>query len=214
MPLTRDDAVSRIQNLLGYTTARTAEIQNALQDAQLELEQDAYLPWFLLTDASVPTQLVTVASSRAVALPTGFLREYEDDALYYLNADDEFIPLEKDELEYLNTTFLATSGVPQAYAITLSSFIIFPLPDAVYNLRINQYYKADAILSSNITNQWLTYTHELIIGEAGMKIAPGLRDSAGISIFKSMAIRGKKRLISGSEAREHANRRYIMGGPD
>ena len=135
--MTRDEAVTRIQRTLGFTTANTTEIRDALQDSQVELERSAELPWFLLSEVA---SISTVKDEERILLPTDFLREWEDDALWYFNgtADldaDKWVPLTKDDIQFLRGHRPSTGPPPEAYAIDGLYFRIFPTPDAVYTLK-------------------------------------------------------------------------------
>ncbi|MFQ5741990.1 MAG: hypothetical protein ACE5HV_00195 [Acidobacteriota bacterium] len=213
--MTRDEAVTEVQRGLGFRTDLATEIITALKTVQSELERRATLPWFLLTEVASAS---TVKDEERVPVPSDFLREYEEDALHYFNGatgvadEDVWTPLAKDDLEFLRDE-LPGSGAPQAYALDVKYFRVFPTPDAVYTLK-QIYYKTDTVLNSNIENQWLKYAHALLIGEAGIKIASGLRDKEGLPLFQSMAQRGANDLLVENEARAHEGRRYIMGGPD
>jgi hypothetical protein len=210
----RDDARQRVQNTLGFRTDRADEIVDALRDAQVNLEQEPVLPWFLKTE--VTSQSTTDGEERVV-IPPNFLRENDEDALWYFNASatdpaNEWTPLAKDELEILRETHPG-SGSPLAYHLDDLYFRIFPTPDAAYLLKII-HYKEAAVLTSNIENDWLKYFPYLMIGEAGRLIAPGFRDAQGKATFDEWAIQGRERMLRAVEAREHAGQRYIMGGPD
>ena len=211
----RTAATVVIQDQLGFSSAHASRIVIALKNAQTRREQDPFLPWFLKTDSAI--QPVTVADQRTVALPTGFLREVEDDALYYVNADEssKLIPMEKqDHLDYLYNTYGVTEGTPAEYFVGKTNFHIFPLPDAVYTLQLNQYYKAATSLASDVENDWLLYAEDTIIGDAGYVIAKALRDRKAQDFFKVMQREGTARMILGTTAREEENVEHQMGGDD
>lgn len=212
----RGQAVSRVQQKLGFSTVLASQIATALQDAQTELEHDVFLPRFLQGEAT----LATVASTATVALPTDFLREYEQDGpLWYLDASLGEHELVKDDAWFLRQSFLGsedvpTTGVPRGYALAGANIRLFPTPDAVYSLRL-AYYKAEPALSADsIENKWLINAHELLIGMAGKEIAEAKRDLNGVVFFTNMEARGRKKLYHADEARDHENRRYVMGGED
>lgn len=204
--MTRDDAVTRIQRILGFRTDKATEIQDSLKDTQVELEGSPFLPWFLLTEVSTAS---TANAEERVGLPTGFLREYEEDALYYFNSDDEFVLLVKDDISFLRGSYPG-EGEPKAYALDDEYYRIFPTPDAVYKLK-QIFYKADAVLSSNVENLWLKHAHDLMIGEAGLKQTPLLNPESRVE-FTRLSNKGFQRLLNNTEARMHAHRRYVMGG--
>lgn len=207
----RDEAVLRIQRNLGFRKDLDAVIIDALQDSQEELEREPFLPWFLREDDF--TSLATTADVEKVALPAGFLREVEDDGLYYYDTTEAtYTSLGKEDIEFLRRVLPGT-GAPQAYWLSKDSIFIFPTPDAIYTLRLI-YYKADTKLATNVENAWLKHAFDLVIGVAGQKVAAPIRDANAFNIFKEMEAKARARMLADSEAREHEHRRYIMGGVD
>ena len=212
----RDAAVSRIQRILHFRSDKSTEIVEELQNAQTYYEKRPNLPWFLLTTIQ---DLATVATVETVALPSSpvFLREYDEDALFYFNsaatADaDKWTELAKDDLDFLRETYPG-SGAPKAYALVNENFYIFPTPDAAYTLKFI-YYAEDTKLDTNVENEWLKHYPDLLIGYAGRMIAPPLSDAEAKAQFVEMETEARALLQAEIEAREHTNREYIMGGPD
>jgi hypothetical protein len=213
----RSAAVSRIQQYLGFRSDKSAEIITALQDTQTEFEREAELPWFLRNDGANPTLTLTI-STYGVNLPTGFLREIDEDndgGVFYYNstADDgeEWTQLEKMSEGAAREAYQDSTGAPEAYVLTETQLLVFPLADAAYILRF-PYYKADTTLGTDVENDWLKYAHELMIGNAGLKIAAALRDKDAIQIFAEMERRGRDRLMKENVSRQEANKVRIMGG--
>src|SRR3990167_6766699 len=152
----RSTAVTMVQRKLGFRTDQSSVIIDALQDAQLKFERGTTLPWFLITDV---TSITTTSGSHKVTFPTDFLREYEEDALWYFDSaadDDEQWNLLKKDSFYTLRQLYPGSGVPVAYAIHEGEFFIFPEPDAVYTLKLI-YYKKDTLLTTDVENDWLKY---------------------------------------------------------
>ena len=208
----RDAARARIQQTLAFRSDKETEILAALQDAQVMLERGAELPWFLLSEVA---SITTTDGEERMALPTDFLREWEDDPLWYFVAGsggdaDTWTELAKDDLALLRSKYPG-EGAPVAYALDVKYFRIFPTPDDTYTLKM-MYFKADAVLTTNIENQWLTYFPHLVIGEAGLLLATGLRDKDAIAIFQKWIDEGRDRMIVENEARMHASHGYVMGG--
>lgn len=210
----RSAAVTRIQRELGFRTDLSTEIIAALQDAQVELEEAVELPWFLKDEGL--SDMTTVADTQTVALPTGFIREFEDDALHIYDStadeDEQWTPLVKDTMEYLRANYPG-SGTPVGYCLGVSSYFLFPIPDAIFNLR-QVFYKKDTTLATDVENLWLEHAHDLMIGVAGQKIARALRDRNALVEFEKMEQKARFRLFYSGEAREHENKRYAMGGED
>ena len=210
----RDAAVDRIQEKLGFRTDQATRAVTALQDAQLKLERRPLLPWFLLTEvASVTAE----ANEERVGLPSNFLREYEEDALWLFNTTatepaDEWTELIKDDLSVLRNAHPGT-GDPIKYSLTGLYFRLFPTQTEDKTLKLI-YYKQAEVLSTNIENEWLKYASDLMIGMAGKDVATVLRDADAIAVFKDMITEGQAQLIIDTEARQHENTRYIIGGLD
>lgn len=214
MTMTRDEAVTEIQNTLAFRTDKSAEIVLALQRAQTKLEKGAVLPWFLQTEVASET---TVSGEERVAIPTDFLREWEEDPLWYFvvgtgGDDDAWTELAKEDLALARNKYPG-SGPPKVYVLDVSYFRIFPTPDDTYTLKMI-YYKTDVVLSTDVTNLWLTHLPYLMIGEAGRLFAPGLRDKDAVRQFLEWAAEGRREMLVENEARAHSSRRYVMGGND
>lgn len=212
----RDEAVARIQQKLGFRSDRSAEIVTALQDAQIRAELAAFLPWFLITEIASAT---TTSGEERCPVPDDFIREYEDEALWYFNSgasdpEDQWTELGKENLDFLRTEgSFGGSGPPQAYSLDGLNFRIFPTPDAAYPLRL-VYYARDTVLSTNIENNWLKYYPFWLIGDAGMDIAQDLRDRDAINWFTEKKDEARAQAIIDTTARAMANRRMVVGGLD
>jgi hypothetical protein len=209
----RSQAVARAQRILGFTTAHETALIEQLQDAQQEFEQDAELPWFLRREIS---SVSTTIDEERVQVPPDFLREVEEDALYYFDpaADDadKYTTLVKEELAFLRGDLPGT-GSPSHYALDGIYFRVFPTPDEVYTLKMI-YYAKDALLTTDIENDWLKYLPTLMIGRAGQVVAASTRNPEAVVEFKRLESLGLGLLIRGNVARAAAGRTYVMGGKD
>jgi hypothetical protein len=211
----RDTAVSRVQRQLGFRTDLNEQIVDAMQDAQVQLEAEETLPWFLQSEIS---SISTVVGEERVKLPSDFIREWEDDPLWYFNSsaeEDEDVWNELDkgtDLGVLRRTY-SGEGPPQAYHLTADYFRVFPTPDEIYTLKMT-YYKNALVLDTNIENVWLKYFPWLLIGKAGVSLASSLRDKNALTVFAALELTNHTAMVHDTEARRHANKRYIMGGPD
>lgn len=208
--MTRDEAVGWVQFQLGSRSDLVTRTQSALIAAQEELERQDFLPWFLRVE--LPVTLSEPNDAR-ILLPENFIREWEDSALYILKTDGKLAELEKQPLDDL-TGFYRNSapGFPVAYALDNQYFRLFPTPDAQYNLRMF-YYGHDDALTSNIENKWLRYAPWMLIANALLLMAPGLRDTAAYSMAEKKAAAAKSDLVRAGEDRDIAQRRLVMGGP-
>lgn len=210
--MTRDEMVARIQRLLAFRSDKSLEIQAAIIDAQNRLEQGQFLPWFLKTEVA---SISTVSGEERVPLPTEFLREDEDGALWYYNgaatnAEDVWRELRKGFLDQLRAEYPG-EGAPCAYYLDYCYFRIFPTPDDAYTLKM-RFFKEDAKLTTNFENKWSKLAPELLVGMAGFEIASALRDTAAMQTFALIRDADLNRLVGQDTAREGENFRYIMGG--
>lgn len=208
--MTRDEAVSWVQFHLGSRTDLTTQAQNALNAAQEELERRDFLPWFLRTEVATTT---TASSEERLAVPSDFIREWEEGALYRIADNEELIPLEKNTLTVLRAQFRGTAiGAPTDYALDNDYFRLFPTPDAAYDVKMI-YYAHDAVLATNVENRWLKNAPWMMIAEAIMILAPGLRDTAAYTLAEKKSLSAKSDVIRAGETRDIENRRLQMGGP-
>ena len=209
--MTRDEAVNRIQVLLGFRTDLVTVIQNALLDAQVEIEMEPELPWFLQTEVAFSP---TVDGEERKELPDDFIKEIDEDALWLYQAeledDEQWTPLIKEDISLLRRK-LPASGPPRAYAIDGRYFRLFPKPDGVYILKL-MYFAKDDTLTTNIENRWLKYAPSILIGVAGKKVASAARDTTAHAEFADMETKGRVLLYNYTVAREEEGRRRIMGG--
>lgn len=205
--MTRDEAVSRIQATLGFRSDMQAQAEATLREAQEVLEAGVPLPWFLRSEL---TPLTTAPNVSTIAKPIDFLREWDDDGLYIEANDGTLTSLHKDLLSHLRRR-LPGVGRPLAYAFDGFHFHLFPIPDAVYNLKLT-YFAQDAALHVNIENEWLRHLPYLLIGMAGQTLAAAARDAQARAQFQTWEAEGRRALNFGSAALDAANMRYVMGG--
>lgn len=210
-------AVAQIQRLLGMRSDLEAEIILELQNAQVDLESEPTLPWFLVSEVSSTT---TTADEGRVPLPTDFIREAEEEdggGLYWFDStadeDEQWRQLEKATLNEIRAAYQSSTGEPEAYAIDDEYFRLGPIPDDTYTLKM-VFYQKDDTLNTNIENKWLAKAPELIVGVAGRKIAEAIRDAGALQIFANMEARGRKRLLDYATARQEEGRTRQMGGKD
>jgi hypothetical protein len=211
----RDAAVARVQQGLGWRGDKAAEIVNALQDVQQELELGPTLPWFLISEIlSVSTE----EDEERLALPEGFIKEIDDGAVFYYNSDATtsdavWTEIKKDELDYLRKTYPG-EGAPSHYNLQGKYMRLFPTPDAsTYTVKLSAYMK-DTVLSNNIENKWLENVPRLLIGLAGIELGNDLRDKMALGRFNNMASSARLILANFETARQEAGQRRVMGGPD
>jgi len=211
----RSAAVSRIEETLAFRgTDKSTAIINRLQDAQVLLERAPVLPWFLQTEVA---NITTTSGEERIPIPSDFIREWEEDPLWYFVAgtggdDDTWTELAKEDLAFARDKYPG-AGAPQVYVLDVKYFRLFPTPDAAYTIKMI-YYATDALLTTDIENDWLKYFPYLMIGEAGRVIAAALRDKDALATFNEWTGQGRAAMIVDNEARAHSSRRYVMGGND
>lgn len=225
--MTRDDAVTLILNRVGQRggafgaadAVLGAQVITEMQQQQDELEKSdlGTMPWFLsqeYTDAS----FVTAIGVTTVAHPPRFLRELDEVrvALFYQDTtildDDQWVPIEKEDYDVLKTALGGESpGKPQGYCWIGEAFRLFPIPDAVYQLKVLAYI-GDTVLTTNIENKWLKYAGRVLIGKTGEAVAGvGIRDDEAKAYFTDMATKGLAGLIRDNVARAEAGRSRQQG---
>jgi len=214
----RGTAIQEIAYRLGNRTDLNARILSVMDQVQADiLEKDTFLPWFLLSEDKYIT---TTSGEERVPLPTGFLREYEGGTLWYYDstADVPWTPLIKDEHQDLRSALgdtIDSPGAPAYYALTGSYFRLAPVPDAAYTLYIKAWIAdtlPSALLNDTTSNLWLTNAPQRLITETLIVMGRQLRFSKReVDDIKADRDEVRNVLWRDTEARIHANRRYIMG---
>lgn len=187
--MTRDQAVDWIQRMLGFRTDLESEIIEALQLAQTQLEASPTKPWFLVTEYN--SRRLTIGEER-LAIPDNFIAIVEDSTLVYVPDDATLAEtlLFKDDLDKLQIKYKNTaSGPPVDYAIAGTYFRIFPTPDDEYYIKMLNY-KTDTVLTTDVTNGWLTHAPFALIGKAGRLIAMSIRDKNAVEAFSMLEKEG------------------------
>lgn len=224
--MTRNQWVTRILNRVGQRGGTVSPVDTVLktqvedefltQQEELERSELAMMPWFLETEYEDPT-FKTTASTKTVALPTGFLREQDEAevALFYQDttvSGDTWIPIPKADYDELKDEFGGdVNGKPKGYCIMGTNYRLFPTPDAAYLLRA-LIYVAAAPLTSDIENTWLKYAGRVLAGKVGQVTATVLvRDDNAIAFFTDMHAQGIAGLERDNVARKEAGRMRQMG---
>ena len=207
----RSAALTIIKNRLGNIqgTAHDSLIVTNMQLVQeTVMEGGDFKPWFL---RSLDQALVTITDTRDVATPTGFLEEIESSvSMWYLDSDGAYNEVEKEDFFDLRDLYGVTEGSPKKYALSNESFQIFPLPDAVYNLRLDAYVR-DTALTTNIENNWLKYGADWVIAETARQTAMDLQYQKLGQNFEQDSAKARARLYVQHVSREEAGRTRKMG---
>lgn len=207
--MTRDEAVAKIQQIMGHRGDLITQIQEQLKQVQRDLESNPELPFFMRT-VSDPA-LATAVGVATVAKPTGFIREW-DEAPFSMLFEDRYVGLVKDSPAYLRQRYVDATR-PMGYSEIGASFYLYPTPMQIYSLQM-VYYGRQAVLDSNIENGWLEFLPNLLIGQAGFIVASGVRDAKASEVFAAMASAGTAKLNTMTTAQDEAGSRRIMGGED
>jgi hypothetical protein len=199
-------------------TVMTGYAETELDLTISELESEAFLPWFLISDE---TQLTINLADRNVSLPSDFLREYEDEDVWYYNADNSPTrrKLEKVDKDDLTQWGLELGpGEPELYALVGSQFILDKEPDAAAaagNIKFRYYARGAQLSSAVLTNVWTLNADWLLVQRLGGVMARQyIRDFDLATAFEEQAKTAWFKLQQSHVAREQANRRAQMGGSD
>lgn len=202
----RDDAIVLIQQRAGNRTGHEAKLILEMQSAQRKFESSPFLPWFLIS--SVDESI----SSSPMSAPDGFLREIEDEDCLLLVEAEGLTPIYKNDYGFLaRNEDLRGTGPPSFYGMVGSDRHLFTVPDISYTIR-TLFYRAAAVLDTNISNVWLDRAPDLLIAETGMKFAAFLRDKDALALFKEDRDAAMKALIVGDAAFRQAAMHHFMGG--
>jgi len=210
--MNRDTAVASIARALGNRTDQNDNIVAEMQVQQVRLEQDTRLnPWWLESEMSTAS---TTASEERVAVPANWTAQYELGGMWIYDpatgVGDE-TELYKYDIDDLKRTYGNTEGRPKGYARTGLYYRFVPIPDQVYTLR-QLYYKKDTVLSSNVSNGWLTYAPELLIARTGMIMAQNLQNKTAYQIFQSREGTAYNELERACVSKEVRGAELCMGG--
>lgn len=207
------EAVANVAKKLGNRTDLNSSIETEMQLAQAELEATRTLPWFLLKEFYTDLS----ASAEKVEVPTDFLREYEEGALWLEDATttpSTFTVLQKTSFDTLRG--VETSGesdeVPTYYSLVGGEFHLAPISASAERLRIVCYVRGDALASSTDTNVWLDNNPEMLIAKTGMRMAQYLRSTELFAMFQSQYIEAVQSQEIVNVAREMDNFEGLMGG--
>lgn len=182
-------------------TGIDARIDTELDAAQYELERfGVFTPWFLLSETATYT---TAAGESRVPIPADMLQEYEEGALYY-----DGLPLTKHDQDYLSEFYHESlPGAPRAYALVGNYFVLYPVPDASYEISM-KYYRADAVpsaVSVDAENLWMVYAADWLWSKTGQAIARFIKDPDAQQRFTEDESAASKRVYLQHVARAEIN---------
>jgi|SRR3989304_487982 len=211
--MTRLEAQQIIEGRLGGRTGLATQIVNEMKQAQRELENKPFLPWFLRAADVMTTDVFTIP------VPSNFLRELDDEAFLTLVGETENLALEKQPYGYLSAIpEMLVTGRPKYYSLVYDQNVsferieLFPRPEKSYTFN-RAYYGADLNLSDDTTeNGWLYYAPKLLIAHAGLQVAKALRSPEAVKLFASDLIEATKDYQFADVARNMAAQSMVMGG--
>lgn len=205
------DAVDTIREGCGFRATVTATFAlKYLRQAQRELEMGKTLPRFLLQE----DQTVTLtAGNRSVALPTGFIREEDSEPLRYTPTGTTLPYYLKRRVyrEALSAYGDNANAGPQVYAVRNNTLYVLPTPDKAYVLTWSYYKKAEVLTEGSTTNAWLTNAPDVLVGEAGFRVAAVLRDTRAIELFDAMRKSARVALFGDIIADEMSGGSHYLG---
>lgn len=212
------EAVSRIKEGLGFLSGSHHDnrIIARLNEAQREFEKGKSLPKFLLQEDET---LALAADEHEIALPTGFLRVFDDEKPHYLPTNST-IPVFLTRKYYTDAALAyqqyrsgaveITARAPEVYVIRKSTIDFLAPADDDYTITWSYFKAADAI-TSGAENEWLASVPELMVGEAGLRMARDVRDADAIAIFKDMRDMAYRAFLSEMVVEEIADGPIEMG---
>jgi hypothetical protein len=214
------EAVAEVKAYMGFRTDGDADILNWMRLGQAQLEKNwptRPLPWFLISERESTS---TETDEERIPFPPGFIEEYEQDALWYVDENGGEHHLNKFDADDLrkfeqrrtgfNTIVTSEIRSPVSYALTGKYFRLFPKPDAAYTIKMMCYSQDEAptLVGENL---WLANAPYVLIGWAGERFAMAARDADALTMFAQMKQSSMAALDIQSVEREMANRRMAMG---
>ena len=201
------EALSTLKYRLSRMTAGSADLDTwiyaELNLAQNRLQAAPELPWFLLTEEAY--QEVQYGEER-VMLPEDFLRETETDNLQIEDTETaNIVDITKTQYDDARRRYGEDLGMPQVYVLSGNYYRLRPIPDkTTYRLWMTYFAKAETVTSA-VESSWLKYMPDLLMAEAGIIIAAGLRNEQALALFSGIRKTELNRLVVENVAREMAN---------
>jgi hypothetical protein len=213
-------AVNIIKRQCGFRQEGDATIIEIIQDAQEQIETTypvEPLPWFLLTERASVT---SPANEERLLLPSDFICEHEEDALWLQlpsGGEKLLCKYDADDLRQVTSSMTSaeiTSAIASfkfSYALTGDYFRIFPTPDTSYSYKMIYYQKQTVMTLVTDENRWLKYAPWVLIGMAGENYAHAIRDATAMQYFQQKKGSALQSITDHTLARQLANRRMAMG---
>lgn len=202
---------------LGFNASLSQAIIFAHFDSvQAELEyEDLTLPrpWFLFDPDA---DRVTVAQQRHVEPPTGFIDLDEEWSVKVeVNGLLKRVRREtEDQLQrtryYQGNETDVLEGYPEFYAFDGNRFYFYPLPDAVYTVKIPCFQRS-ALLSVSATHDWFDHFPNFIAMKTASSIMRATRDETGFKFMGSKLDLYHPKYLATLEVKKHRQMDYYVG---
>lgn len=206
------EAIALVQQGLGFRTDLADQIEDALAAAQEEFEgANRTLPKFLIQEDQT---LNVLAATQNITLPTGFIKEVEDEGPNYAGTDSRVYLRKLTKREAEEYYFDAEPGQPEAYVIRNSVLRVYPEPDTAYTLTWSYYKKETFPGTTSGTNQWFERWPRLLVGRAGLELARDTRQTgvgSPYERFSELFTIWNTKWMASIAAEEDANMPRAMG---
>lgn len=229
-----DTAISEVQQICGWRSDKVAEIIRALSYAQTEREKpNRTYPWFLRKEN--PTAITTIVGQPQYSIPSDYIEDTEevDGNLFYYTLQipaSRTIFLKKQsfknaQIRYygewpyvytnppgaiLDTGSYIAPGVPREYYLGDTFVLLYPRPDAVYQISW-RYWATDAAQALGQENKWLKNAPWVLIGHAATKLCMDLGYQQGQQTGQQVMQSAEENLFRAVIGRSEAGRRRNMG---
>ena len=173
----------------------TSQIPDFITFAENRLRRELRIRQML---KSVTT--ATVSGDSTVELPSDFL-EIRD----FVALTNPITPISYSSPSALSNDPVASQvGVPKSYTILANEFLMSPVPDGVYTLRL-LYFAAPAYLSSiNASNVFLTTAPDALLYASLIEAEPYLMNDARINTWGTMYDRAIASLVKSDEQGQYS----------
>ena len=218
----RDEVVQELRYALGNRQDAAARMLSTLDFVQVhKLERAPELPWFLLSD---DTYQDTVSGQEYLTVPTDFLREHEDGALWnvglaskYDSTDVDWKGMGKDTHNVLRDFYRDNTDTDDSchYSLDGDKWRLADVPDAAYRIFYKYYQKQtvpSALAGGSSTNAWITNAGDLLVAEAAKHLGNQLQfRRAELASLNDLVKEAWYRYNTDQIARQMQGRRLVMG---
>ena len=164
-------------------------------------------PWFVLAE---DTTLTTVAATREVALPDGFL-SLDDMWSASITVDGVTYPFDKENHNVLVADTDLTSARPEKFALAGDSILCYPIPDVAYTINFPCNITTTAV-STTEDSPWFTEFPLLLMEHTCYSIAMANRDTDAVKFAQGQLALHQSTYLRRVEGRKHTGQSYTMGG--